>query len=81
MPLDNELKPEEIIDIIGEASKFKECDLVISGGEPFCRSDVLQILKAASQYFSERATVITNGTLIDDEKARYIADLNIKVQE
>jgi radical SAM protein with 4Fe4S-binding SPASM domain len=79
-PLENELTTEEVIAIIKDSSQFKACKLVISGGEPFCRDDIFQILKAASEYFKGRVLVITNGTLINDEKAKALADLNIVVQ-
>jgi len=79
-PLKNELTTEEITNLIKEASSFKECTLVISGGEPFCRDDISKIVKAASHHFGRRVSVITNGTLIDDEKAQLLADSHVKVQ-
>ena len=79
-PLKNELTTEEITDLIKEASHFKECTLIISGGEPFCRDDIVEIVEAASHYFGERISVITNGTLINDEKAHILADSHVKVQ-
>ncbi|MBU7018863.1 MAG: radical SAM protein [Theionarchaea archaeon] len=79
-PLENELSTEEIIAVIKESSQFEECKLVISGGEPFCRDDIFQILKAASDHFKGRVLVITNGTLIDDEKAKALADIPVVVQ-
>ena len=79
-PLENELETEEIIAVIKESSQFEGCKLVISGGELFLRDDIFQILKAASEYFKGRVLVITNGTLINDEKAKALADLDIVVQ-
>jgi sulfatase maturation enzyme AslB (radical SAM superfamily) len=79
-PLENELTTEEIIAVIKESSQFEGCKLVISGGEPFCRDDIFQILEAASDSFKGRVLVITNGTLIDDEKAKALADINVVVQ-
>lgn len=79
-PLQHELTTEEIITIIQDASTFEDCELVISGGEPFCRDDIIQILKAASEYFGTRVTVITNGTLINDEAAQVLSELNVRIQ-
>ncbi len=79
-PLENELTTEEIIAVIKESSHFEDCELVISGGEPFCRDDIFQILEAASEHFGNKVLVITNGTLIDDEKAKRLADLTVNVQ-
>ena len=79
-PLQDELTTEEVIRIIREASQFPGCSLVISGGEPFCREDIFEILKSASEYFGEKVAVITNGTLLDDEKVKKLAELNMNVQ-
>ena len=80
VPLEQELTTEEIIRIIEEASLNPECGLVISGGEPFCRDDIFEILEAASKHFGDKAAVITNGTLLNDEKVRKLANLNVQVQ-
>ena len=79
-PLENELTTKEIIAVIKEASQFEGCKLVISGGEPFCRDDIFQILEAASDSFKGRVLVITNGTLIHEEKAEALADIDVVVQ-
>lgn len=79
-PLDTELTTEEIINIIRGASHFEECTLVISGGEPLCRKDITDILQAAAHSFGDRVILITNGLLLTDEMAQFIADLHINVQ-
>ena len=79
-PLEDELTTEEIKTIIEESSHFPDCGLVISGGEPFCRYDITEILKAASNHFGKRVFVITNGTLVDDETANMLATRDIRVQ-
>lgn len=79
-PLEDELETEELIRIIKEASLFPGCSLVISGGEPFCREDIFEILETASEHFGNNVTVITNGTLLDDEKVRKLAELTTNVQ-
>lgn len=79
-PLQNELTTEEIMSIIEAASPHEKCNLIISGGEPFCRKDVTEILKAAVHFFGDRVFVITNGTLIDDETAEKLASLQVKIQ-
>jgi len=78
-PLEDELTTEEIISVIRDCSHFPDCTLIISGGEPFCREDILDIVRVADRSF-EKVLLVTNGTLIDDEKARALADLNIKIQ-
>jgi radical SAM protein with 4Fe4S-binding SPASM domain len=79
-PLENELTLEEIKNIIKEASVYNECKLFISGGEPFCRTDILDILKIASDYFPDKVMLITNGTLITEKHADELAQLPIRIQ-
>jgi len=70
---------DEIIDI---AEKSKNLDLgrvAITGGEPFVRNDWFEIGKA----FADRGisvTYSTNGTLIDEEKIKKLAEINAGLQ-
>ncbi len=48
----------------------------ITGGEPFLRKDLCEILrKISSRHFA--ISVLTNGTLIDSENARMLADIPV----
>jgi radical SAM protein with 4Fe4S-binding SPASM domain len=47
--------------------------LVFSGGEPLCRADLFGLMDAARRH-GIIAALATNGTLIDDPKARQIRD-------
>ncbi len=63
---------EEIDKIFNEAKKLGFYFVVISGGEPFIREDILEIFKRHSDmYFM----VYTNGTLITEKFAKQLADL------
>ncbi len=55
-------------DILGEPKK-----IVLSGGEPFMRKDIFEIIKCASEN-GLRTLVPSNGYLINDDIARKIAD-------
>ena len=49
----------------------------ITGGEPFLRKDLPVVLKElADNHFN--VSVLTNGTLVDKEKARMLADLPVQ---
>lgn len=60
----NELTKEEIFRIIDEAKKNKAFTIGITGGEPFLRKDVFEII---DYIFKKRLNIIitTNGTLLD----------------
>jgi radical SAM protein with 4Fe4S-binding SPASM domain len=49
----------------------------ITGGEPFLRKDFLKILQEICRHNFD-ISILTNGTLIDKEKARMLADLPVK---
>lgn len=76
--LKDELTGKEVSTILDESSSCTD-SLVILGGEPFCRDDITEIVEVASAHVG-RVDLLTNGTLIDDEKAKILADLNINVQ-
>ena len=66
-----ELSTDEIRGIIRQVPKYSL--LSFSGGEPFLRSDLLEILEWASR--RNTTHVITNGTLVSEEKAKRLAEL------
>lgn len=77
---DDELLTDEVRNVINQFKALGGEDLVISGGEPFLRSDILEILEHAHQHV-KRVTVITNGTLIDKYAAEFLKRLEpISVQ-
>lgn len=69
----------EIINIIDQCYNSNVFKLSWSGGEPLCRPEIFEILEYASRK-NFRQSIITNGTLITDEKARILEKLQISVQ-
>lgn len=57
--------------IIDELARIKVFQLVISGGEPFLRKDLLAILKHIAQY-PFRIAINTNATLIQENIATHL---------
>ena len=60
--------------VIDDLAGWKVPVLLFSGGEPFCREDIREL----SEYAKERGlrvTFSTNGTLIDDDTADWLARL------
>lgn len=79
-PFKNEMTREEITGLIDGIKNLGMKKLVISGGEPFVRSDILDILEYAHKRGVKMIRVITNGTLIDDKTARALSELEVNVQ-
>lgn len=75
--IENELTTEECFHVIDElvAHGFKH--LKITGGEPFIRKDIIEILK----YASERLVtdISTNASLITPEKVRLLNEIKLKM--
>jgi MoaA/NifB/PqqE/SkfB family radical SAM enzyme len=69
---DDELSPETLDRIVGEAKELGIHFITISGGEPFIRKDLFDL-------FAKHQDVVfhiyTNGTLIDDAVAKRLAEL------
>ncbi len=70
----------EASDMIAEWSDRYEItfnpSMNITGGEPFLRKDLVDILRAVKQKGFE-VYLLTNGTLVDDERAKMLADLGV----
>lgn len=76
-PAPDELSTEEAFHLIDDLSKWGIGLLVIDGGEPLCREDMLDVVKYASSK-GIRTTVGSNGTLIDEAMARKMLDAGVK---
>lgn len=67
----NEVNIEAIDKILRQLADFGLKTLVISGGEPFIRNDLPEILRIAKRNYSiNRVVVISNGSIITEEKAK-----------
>lgn len=62
-PSDNELSTEKIRNIFSEAQELGVSFFVIAGGEPFLRSELLEL---TAEFSDLLFLVFTNGMLIDD---------------
>jgi len=73
----DELSTEEAFRLMDDLSKWGIGLLVIDGGEPLCREDILDVVKYASSK-GIRTTIGSNGTLIDEAMARKMLDAGVK---
>ncbi len=71
-----ELSTEEAQRMIEDLASFNVPALLISGGEPLVRPDVLDLAEFATA-LGVRVTFSTNGTLIDEKKAERIAKIGV----
>lgn len=53
-------------------------EVIISGGEPFIRSDILEIIQLFSDDYNVK--VLTNGTLLKESDIVYLVNKKIKIQ-
>lgn len=70
---DRELSKEIILEIINQASAMGIKEAVLTGGEPFLRKDIFDILNYCRQK-SMRWVVTTNGTLINRDLAQKLVN-------
>lgn len=75
--IDNELTTEECFHIIDELVKNGFKHLKITGGEPFIRKDIIDILRYASDKLI--TDISTNASLITPEKVRLLNNIKLKM--
>lgn len=77
LKISNELTTEEIKNVLKECKKLgvRTIDLT-GGGEPFCRKNILEIIKLAKDQGFE-VTLTTNGTLLDEEKIKQLISAGV----
>ena len=69
----NELTTKETFSVIDNLSSFKVPVIIFSGGDPLLRKDIFELANYAREK-GIRCALSTNGTLIDKEMAKRIAD-------
>ena len=77
-PLENELSFDEIKNLLTELYDLGVFELELTGGEPFMRPDFIKILRIANS-MDFLIEIVTNGTLLDEEKVRVLQDLSIRI--
>jgi len=71
-----ELTTHEALDLVRQIGEAKVPLLFLTGGEPFLRPDLFQIL-AKAQGYGIRVVMSTNGLLIDDAAAASLARFDV----
>ena len=71
-----ELTTEEAQGMIEDLASINTPALLISGGEPLVRADILDLAEYATA-LGVRVTFSTNGTLIDEKKAERLAKIGV----
>jgi radical SAM protein with 4Fe4S-binding SPASM domain len=75
-PPPDELSTEEAFKLVDDLAAWGIGLLIIDGGEPLCREDLLDILKYAASK-GIRTTIGSNCTLITEEKAGELVDAGV----
>jgi SynChlorMet cassette radical SAM/SPASM protein ScmE len=68
----HDLPTEEWLTFLEELNRCSVLDVTLQGGEPFCRPDLQQIIEGIVSN-RMRFSILTNGTLITDEMAAFLA--------
>lgn len=71
---EDELKTEECKKIIDQVVDLKVDHLILSGGEPLLRKDILSLVYYAVSKKIKMVDIITNGTLISEESAEELVN-------
>jgi len=76
-PFPGELSTAEALRLIDEIAKVDSPIVIFSGGEPLLRSDIYQLVERAREN-GLRCAMAPNGTLLDAESARRLAECGIE---
>ncbi len=71
----SELTTTEILNLVDQAAKMGCQEIVISGGEPLLRADVLTILQYIKEKPIPSLKLLTNGTLVTQRIARALMEM------
>ena len=77
--LEDELTTDEIFDVIDQVHRMGISSLVLSGGEPLLRPGLSTIIERARGLGLE-VTLLTNGLLIDERRARRLVAQGVRVK-
>jgi MoaA/NifB/PqqE/SkfB family radical SAM enzyme len=69
-PVHDELSTEELESLFCQAERYGIFAIVLTGGEPLLREDLLSLVRSHRKLLF---VLITNGSLLTDEKARLLA--------
>ena len=67
-----ELTTNQALDVLGQLRDIDVPHISFSGGEPFLRKDFLEVM-AAAHSMGFKYSINTNGSLLDDERCRKLA--------
>jgi MoaA/NifB/PqqE/SkfB family radical SAM enzyme len=74
-----ELPTKRVLEVIDEMDQLGVAAIYFSGGEPLKRKDILEILQyASSKENIKRINLATNGSLITNDTAKILANLNLE---
>ena len=75
-PFTEELSVDELFKLFSDLENINVLRVALTGGEPFLRQDIMEIITKFSS-FNFAKTINTNGTLINEEIAMELSNLNI----
>jgi AdoMet-dependent heme synthase len=77
-PPEGELTTDEWCRLFDDLRELRIVDVSLSGGEPFCRHDIFDLLERLAAPRRHRITILTNGTLITENAAARLAQLRLR---
>ena len=70
--IEQDLPKEEWLQFFEELNRYAVMNVTLQGGEPFCRKDLPELIKGIVRN-RMRFNILSNGTLINDETAAFLA--------
>lgn len=82
-PRKNELTFQELHTFLTDAVQLMKGrkEVVITGGEPFLRPDIFEILEICYNLKFKRILILTNGTVMNEELGERLKELNDRIEK
>ncbi|MFQ5800463.1 MAG: PqqD family peptide modification chaperone, partial [Candidatus Hydrothermarchaeales archaeon] len=69
----DELTVEELKEILRDAARLGTKRIFFTGGEPFLRDDIFELIRYVTEDLKIELVILTNGTLLTEEKVKRLA--------
>ena len=69
----------QLFQVIDEVADIKPHNVLFTGGEPFFRKDLFELIEYAVEERDLSVSIFTNGYLINEEKAKSLAHFNVRL--
>ncbi len=77
----DELNVEDLKEVLKDATRLGAKRIFFTGGEPFLRNDIFELIRYVTEELKIELVILTNGTFLNEEKVRKLAGFSRLVMQ